>query len=739
MKKILLTAFTIAAMMQAKAQTITCAAARTQGTGAATITGIVTNGAELGGTIRYIQDGTGGAAVYGTSMAAYNRGDSITVSGTLTQYNGLMELTTPNVANNSTGHTLPNPIIGTTNATFIEANEGVLVRLNGVTFNNTGNFSGNKNYDINQGTNNIEDIRINGSSNLVGTLIPNVPVDVVGILSEYNVGTYTGTSYQLLLRDINDIKYIGNPPVLLTSLIQSNITQTSFDVSFNTQNQGTTIVRYGLSPTALTSVVQSASMVTNHTVSLTGLTAATVYYVQGISVSATNDTSKSGVQAMVTESNSSGKMIAYFNNPVDNSKAQYNNLAKYLPNAFDDTLIAFFNAAVSTLDVCIYNVDNNLGVITAINNAVTRGVQVRLVCNITVNTSLFTTPYIYQTPITHPTYMHNKFIIRDVASPSLATVLTGSTNWTQQQLLTDQNNMVIIQDQSLAKGYQVEFEKFYIGHKYSNLKSIGLPYSPHEFKIGGKRVEVYFGPTDGYLAQVKKHITTANYEVYVAMSSFTRTEVSYTIVDSAVNKNGAYFAGIGDKGGTSATVQNSFKNNSVDTVAVTGNTGIFHHKYIIIDANDACSDPMVITGSSAISNNAESFNDENTIIIHDSTIANLYYQEFSQRYTDAGHTLTAKAYKACTSNNIGYTTLSNNTGFEIYPNPSFNENAKVQFNQAVNGYISVTSISGIEMYRLPLHNQYTVELPVAGLSSTIYFVTINTDKGTATTKWIINK
>jgi hypothetical protein len=148
---------------------------------------------------------------------------------------------------------------------------------------------------------------------------------------------------------------------------------------------------------------------------------------------------------------------------------------------------------------------------------------------------------------------------------------------------------------------------------------------------------------------------------------------------------------------------------------------------------------MVITGSSAISNNAESFNDENTIIIHDSTIANLYYQEFSQRYTDAGHTLTAKAYKACTSNNIGYTTLSNNTGFEIYPNPSFNENAKVQFNQAVNGYISVTSISGIEMYRLPLHNQYTVELPVAGLSSTIYFVTINTDKGTATTKWIINK
>ncbi|MFM2049189.1 MAG: hypothetical protein RI955_1737, partial [Bacteroidota bacterium] len=645
MKKILLTAFAIASILQTKAQTITCAAARTQGTGAATITGIVTNGAELGGTIRYIQDATGGAAVYGTSMAAFNRGDSITVSGTLTQYNGLMELTVPNATLATASHPSPNPVVGTTNATFIEANEGRLVRLNGVMFTSSGNFSGNKNYDITQSGNNTEDIRINGSSNLVGTPIPNVPVDVVGILSEYNVGTYTGTSYQLILRDVNDIMYIGNPPVLLTSLIQSNITKTSFDVSFKTQNNGNTIVKYGLTPTALTSVAQSATLTTNHTVSLSGLNPATVYYVQGFSVSATNDTSKSNVQAMITESNSSGKMIAYFNNPVDNSKAQHGNMAMYLPNTFDDSLIAFFNAAVSTLDIAIYNVDNNLGVITAINNAVTRGVQVRLVCNQTVNTSLFTTPYIYQTPATHPTYMHNKFIIRDVASPSLATVLTGSTNWTQQQLQTDQNNIVIIQDQSLAKGYQVEFDEFYIDHKYSNLKSNN---SPHEFKIGGKRVEVYFGPTDNYLAEVKKHIATANYEVYVAMSSFTRTEISYTIVDSAVKKNGAYFAGVSDNGATTAAVQNSFKNNSVDSMRISGNSGVFHHKYIIIDPNDVCSDPMVITGSSAISNNAESFNDENTIIIHDSTIANLYYQEFSQRSIDAGHTLTAKAYQSCT-------------------------------------------------------------------------------------------
>jgi phosphatidylserine/phosphatidylglycerophosphate/cardiolipin synthase-like enzyme len=738
MKKILLTAFAIASLMQANAQTITCAAARAQGTGAATITGVVTNGAEIsvsGGSIRYIQDATGGAAVYGTSMAAYNRGDSITVSGTLTQFSGLMELTSPNATLVSAAHTLPAPLVGTTNATFIEANEGKLIRLNNVTFSNTGNFSGNKNYDIAMGGNNTEDIRINSASNLVGTPIPNAPVDVIGILSEYNVGTYTGTSYQLLLRDINDIIFVGNPPVFLTPLTQSNITQTSFDVSFKTQNNGNTIVRYGLTPTALTSVAQNASQVTNHTVSLTGLSPATVYYVQGISVSSTNDTSKSNVQAMVTESTSSGKMIAYFNNPVDNSKAQHGNMAQYLPSTFDDTLIAFFDRAVSTLDIAIYNVDNNLGVITAINNAVTRGVQVRLVCNQTVNTSLFTTPYIYQTPTSHPTYMHNKFIIRDVASSSLATVLTGSTNWTQQQLNTDQNNMVIVQDQSLAKAYQVEFDEFYIDHKYSNLKSNN---TPHEFKIGGKRVELYFGPTDNYLAEVKKHVATANNEVYVAMSSFTRTEVSYTIVDSAVQKNGAYFAGVGDNGGTTTTVQNSFKNNGVDTMLVSGNSGVFHHKYIIIDANDPCSDPMVITGSSAISNNAESFNDENTLIIHDSTIANLYYQEFAQRYADASGTLQAKAYKTCFTG-INYINVSENIAFELYPNPVVNGNSTIRFNNNVNGYVSVNDITGKEMYRIALNNQAVVELSATNLSSSMYFVTVNTDKGTATTKWMINK
>src|SRR4051812_22680983 len=56
-----------------------------------TIRGIVINGAELG-PIRYVEDATGGIAIYGSNLASVNRGDSIEATGTLTDYNNLLEV-----------------------------------------------------------------------------------------------------------------------------------------------------------------------------------------------------------------------------------------------------------------------------------------------------------------------------------------------------------------------------------------------------------------------------------------------------------------------------------------------------------------------------------------------------------------------------------------------------------------------------------------------------------------------
>ena len=85
----------------AQAQTpITIAAARALGAGATvTVSGIVTNGPELG-VIRYFQDATGGLSGYSTNQSlppnntaftSLMPGDSIIITGTLKSYNNLLE------------------------------------------------------------------------------------------------------------------------------------------------------------------------------------------------------------------------------------------------------------------------------------------------------------------------------------------------------------------------------------------------------------------------------------------------------------------------------------------------------------------------------------------------------------------------------------------------------------------------------------------------------------------------
>ena len=57
----------------------------------ATITGIIINGDELG-LIRYIQDATAGLAIYDDKLDNVKRGDSITVTGEIDDYNNLFEI-----------------------------------------------------------------------------------------------------------------------------------------------------------------------------------------------------------------------------------------------------------------------------------------------------------------------------------------------------------------------------------------------------------------------------------------------------------------------------------------------------------------------------------------------------------------------------------------------------------------------------------------------------------------------
>ena len=89
----------------------TIADARNQSIGqTVTINGVATNGAELG-AIRYIQDETAALPAYGNNLSSIQRGDSVSVTGVVFEFSGLLELS-PTTSFNIIGQgTTPEPLL----------------------------------------------------------------------------------------------------------------------------------------------------------------------------------------------------------------------------------------------------------------------------------------------------------------------------------------------------------------------------------------------------------------------------------------------------------------------------------------------------------------------------------------------------------------------------------------------------------------------------------------------------
>ncbi len=173
--------------------------ARTYGLGqTVTVTGVVTNGNELG-SIRYMQDVTAGIAGYGGPVTGANRGDSVTITGPLIEFSGLLEISTvATMVNHGQAIVQPSPL-QIPIPTVDEALESQLVEIQNVTFTAGGNFAGgNSTVQVSDGVNTL-DVRINGTTNIAGTFIPSGPVTITGLVGQFN------TNYQIVLRDLNDI------------------------------------------------------------------------------------------------------------------------------------------------------------------------------------------------------------------------------------------------------------------------------------------------------------------------------------------------------------------------------------------------------------------------------------------------------------------------------------------------------------------------------------------------------
>ena len=429
------------------------------------------------------------------------------------------------------------------------------------------------------------------------------------------------------------------------SLVQepqiSNITTNGFSLNWTTDAVGTTEAFWGYTTSLEQDKLVESGTGTNHQLSISGQNASTLIYIKAFSVSG-SDTAFADTQLHITASGSSGDIKVYFNATVDTSKALSKH-AVYVEDAIADTLANYINRAGKTVDMAIYNIDYYQGakIIDALNNAHSRGVIVRVIYNESTTNSginnLNAAIGKIESPENTGSYgiMHNKFVIIDVESVDSAIVWTGSTNFTSQQLNTDPNDAIILQDKSLAKAYTLEFNEMFgssgatPNHANSKFGPFKEDNTPHEFNIGGIRVESYFSPSDGTNDKIIDVVNTADNELHIGTMLITRSDIANAIVDK--NEEGIDTRMIIDDI-DQYTQDNTLVPSLGESFRTMGESGIMHHKYMIVDHASGNSDPQVLTGCHNWSTSARDRNDENTLIVHDQTIANLYFQEFSVRF-----------------------------------------------------------------------------------------------------------
>lgn len=721
-----------------------------------TVTGIVTVANEFGGPA-YIQDNQAGIAVfYNDFTAAVQIGDSVIVTAKLSQFNGLTELVY------STNGGTPSFTIIDSNKSFSaiiitlqqlnsqawnghEEFEGRLVRFNGLSITATGNFQANTNYSVTDATGTGQ-LRIDNNTNLVGTLIPTGSFDCIAAAAQFDNSPPYSTGYQFLPRFTNDIIQSGGP-VILTSPAETNITSNSVTLTWSTQSQGDTKLKYFRSdslgqPSVFTDSVYDATQSTSHTVTLNNLQPGKIYYALAYSTNGSG-TSVSAPKYFSTSSHpsSTGRYEIYFNKSVDNSYAMPNN------NAVGDVDLKIrlgqrIDSATKSIDLAMYSFNEITQLKDKLINALIRGVKVRMVYDhrdgqiqALVQELINAGVRVQQRPV-GSNIMHNKFFIfdaRDNSSFSDDWLWTGSANITNNQFYDDAQNVIFIQDQALCNTYTREFEEMWGSHNEINNPSnakFGATKSdntPHLFFINGKRVECYFSPSENVSTVIENMIgTQTNKSISFCAFAFTRFQIA--------NRMKTQFAppakivrGVFDDGNATdpSSVYPEMKGiggsipwNPPAPVYLDGQSGIMHSKYILIDADLPSSNPIVQTGSYNYSTAATTGNDENVLLIYDSLIANQYFQEFAKRYSLAGGSISIDKISSEIPDNFE---LGQN-----YPNP-FNPTTTIAFSLPKASDVSLTIFNSLGQRVETLASSYytagtyKVTFNATNLSSGVYY------------------
>ncbi len=670
-----------------------------------TVRGIVTNGPELG-KIRYLQDGTAGIAAYpGTgSVAGFELaakpGDSIELTGTMVSYHGLLEIT-PITAFNiiSSNNPLPSPkaiSLGNLSDNY----ESQLVEFECITFKNAGStFSNYGAFEVTDSEGTGAKVYLRSGHPMVGGDIPAEPVRLRAILSRYD-------AFQLLPCSPADF-VAATCFYFPQKLEQTDIGTTGFKVSWETSLPSDCSLQIGTNALPNT-VVSVPEYTTTHSFQFTNLIPGTVYWVQTV---AQHDGTVilSAPTPFATRSLSSGQVKVFFNHSID--PAYTNGL---LPNGdtFEAVLsetIARIDAAEQTLDIAVYN-NNRSDITNAVKAAQARGVRVRYIAaEAASNPALDPTPAFPVLYGNNEALMHNKFMVIDADITNKAWLMGGSLNWTSQNMVTDFNNTLFIQDQSLARAYEIEFEEMWGSENLqpdlsqSRFGAAKRDNTPHQFIIGGQLVESYFSPSDQTTSHIETALRSAQTEALFGAFSFTKNELGNALVD--VHEAAVSVRGIMENISDNGAEYEHLLTNGVN-VRHHNLSGDFHHKYGVVDAYDWASDPTVVTGSHNWSVAAETVNDENTLILHDPVLATLFKAEFETRWAEFPSSVQT----------------IRNQSFKVFPNPS-TDWLVLSGLPFEDGVILIKNALGQVLFSENYESENQLKLNVLGLNPGQYVVT----------------
>jgi phosphatidylserine/phosphatidylglycerophosphate/cardiolipin synthase-like enzyme len=214
--------------------------------------------------------------------------------------------------------------------------------------------------------------------------------------------------------------------------------------------------------------------------------------------------------------------------------------------------------------------------------------------------------------------MHHKFVVIDQYE-----VWTGSMNFTLNGAYHNNNHILRIRASRVADDYLIEFEEMFTLDLFGGNSITDTP-NP-VVSIDGTSIEVFFSPDDGTQARLVELIDEAETSVYLLAFAFTADPIADALLDA--DGRGLEVIGIVETSQASGMGGDFFR--LVDAgmdFELDGNPRNMHHKVLIID------EETVVLGSYNFSASAEERNDENTLIIHNVDIADLFLEEFNRIY-----------------------------------------------------------------------------------------------------------